>query len=91
MTECRPLWDVNQDKRFAVKSAQAARVPAKTQDVTNFCCDVVGSLVNPTCEGRYCLADNTFCPPRIFEDSKICENCKTRLEKLKNKKEQAQR
>ena len=87
MTEWRLLWDVNPEERFTVKSASAVRTPA-IRDMKDCCCDFVGGLVNATCEGRYCLADNTFCPQRIFEDSKIWETCPTRLEKLKIKKEQ---
>jgi hypothetical protein len=91
MTEWRPLWDVNREKRFAVRSTVINRVAARSRDVAEGSCDFVGGLVDPTCDGRYCLANNTFCPPRIFEDPKIWETCLTRLEKLKNKKEQAWR
>ncbi len=89
MTEWRPLWDANQEKRFATKQTMSACLPAKDRDVSESCCDFVGELVDATCDGKYCLADRTFCPPRIFEDSKVWVTCPTRLEKLKNKKEQA--
>ncbi len=73
MTEWRPLWDVNRENRFASKSKVNIPSPAKNQDIAKSCCDFVGSLIYPICEGRYCLADNTFCPPRIFENPKMWE------------------
>ena len=86
-----PLWDVNRNRSDAVRSASRSQVTAMIKDVPEGCCDFVGGIVDAVCTGRYCLADNTFCPPRIFEDSKIWLKCLTRLEKLKSKKEQSWR
>jgi hypothetical protein len=87
MTEWRPLWDVNREKHFAARSAVGNCTLTKNHVVAESCCDLVGSLVDSTCDSRHCLADNTFCPPRIFEDSKIWGTCPTRSEKRKNPKE----
>ena len=51
------------------------------------CCEFVGGLVVSEDGGRYCF-DKTFCPKRIFADSKIYADCPSRLEKLKDRKEQ---
>ena len=87
MTQWKPLWDANREKHSTVRSTAANPVLAKNREVEGSC-NFVGSLVDPTCEGRYCLTDNTFCPPKIFENPKIWRVCPTHLEKLKNKKEQ---
>ncbi len=90
MTEWRPLWEVNRKKPFAVKPPVVNCAPAKSRNAEGSC-DFVGGLVDSTCEGRYCLVDNTFCSQRVFGNAKIWKTCPVRLEKLKNKKEQTWR
>ena len=46
------------------------------------CCEFVGDPVDLDSEGHYC-SDKTFCPKRVFAETKVYANCPTRIEKLK--------
>lgn len=73
MTEWRPLWDADKEKR-EIKTAIDDLPPPGS-------CEFVGSLVDPTITARVCF-DRTFCPARVFSDPKIFGSCPARLEKL---------
>jgi hypothetical protein len=73
----QPLWtpkDAPTEKATVITEAAA---PAG-------CCEFVRDLVDPAIDGRRCV-NNTYCPKRIFADSKLFGSCPTRLEKLKDK------
>ena len=82
-----PIWDVNQQLSGVINSHSCvSRSPVDFGLQLN-ACEFVGALVDASCDARTC-ADGTFCPSRCYSDSAVYGSCPTRLEKLKNKKEQ---
>jgi hypothetical protein len=73
----QPLWTPKDSSTEKTNIFTEAATPAG-------CCEFVRDLVDPTIDGRRCV-DNTYCPKRIFADSKLFNSCPTRLEKLKDK------
>ena len=73
-------------KRFSYRSPPEVNLTVVASPPVG-CCEFVGDIVFFEGGGRYC-SDKTFCPRRIFADAKIYATCPTRIEKLRERKEQ---
>ena len=62
-------------------SAEAQRVSFKTEWVEAIpgCCMFATGLITTDAVGRVCELTDCFCPPGVFKDPKVFQNCSSRV------------